>query len=293
MRFKISITLRLPSIPSRMLFLVALAAGSVAGCKPADVTTAPASAYDDCVLGSIKGTMNEQVIRTIKTACAQKFPLVHDFDLLAKKQGMQRTWAEVLEHAEYGSLNDEEKAYAEETYFSKLQPAVHPDFVQTAREQFAVFAKKAARDAKNVVPAPPSRDSSRASTLTKNEVELGEDFGAALAAAEAIRILAEETSCRYIFKKPLLSYEAQATNMLSQAPRSVQVQLSVFADQTTSPAKKLRQASSDIVAETLHNMRANMQLDDRTACGATAGMLLAGLKATSENWQSAVNISQK
>jgi len=270
----------------RTLLALAIAAISATGCKPAWNAAGSASTYDDCILAKVQGSMSEPAVLAIKNACAQKFPPAFDFDTLARQQ-LLPVWAELRSRPAYAALTEEEKALAKDEYFLRIAPAIHPDFKAQAKDQYEVFLRSVpAPDAANG--KPPSNVGQQAG-LKSVQLDIGEKFGAALAATESIRVLAEETECSYIFKRRQPSYQEQARKILEQVPTSERGYLSAFADKRSAPARGLRKASSDAVTESLQNARVNMKLDVQTSCGFAAGILSTAAKSASENWQRALN----
>ena len=92
--------------------------------------------YDDCVLTKLGDAETPDTIAAVKASCRGKFPVVFDWDDLAKKTG-GKTWSEVKQNPEFQALPDREKRAAKEQYWREvLKPQVRNDFREEAHDQF-------------------------------------------------------------------------------------------------------------------------------------------------------------
>lgn len=111
-----------------MILLVILFTGY--GCNREPAT------YDDCVLTKLGDTKSPEAIATVKASCQGKFPVVFDWDGLAKKTGFN-TWSEVKQKPEFQALPEKEKYAAKEQYWQEvLKSQVRNDFRDEAHDQF-------------------------------------------------------------------------------------------------------------------------------------------------------------
>lgn len=98
--------------------------------------------YEDCILANLKGSESDIVVKTLKNACAKKFPPNFDFDEVAKKSGV-KTWSEVAMRLalDYQAATPAEKAEFKAYYFSKhIEPSYNRDFRDEAWDKFVTFA---------------------------------------------------------------------------------------------------------------------------------------------------------
>lgn len=109
----------------------------ITGC---DITKPSITTYDDCIIDNINESSNEKVVEIIKTSCKKKFPVIFDFEEIAKKANVI-TWKEVAISDRYKKLSDEEKVELRESYFVHvIEERVHPDFKAEAKTNFVSYA---------------------------------------------------------------------------------------------------------------------------------------------------------
>lgn len=92
--------------------------------------------YDDCVLTKLGDAKTPDAVAAVKASCRGKFPVVFDWDDLAKNAGF-KTWSEVKQKPEFQALPEKEKRAAKEQYWREvLKPQVRNDFREEAHSQF-------------------------------------------------------------------------------------------------------------------------------------------------------------